>query len=155
MGLRRCALCGFCNKTEVIPYQHEILAGIAMTNKTAFVTGITGQDGAYLAQLLLGKGYKVSGLVRRTSQSDVMTQRLQWLGIEGEVELIDGDMGDISSLLRIVQKIKPDEVYNLAAQSFVATSWQQPLLTANTTGVAVANLLEHFAHKFLDARMLE
>ncbi len=110
--------------------------------KTAFITGITGQDGAYLAKFLLGKGYRVGGLVRRTSHSESMTQRLDWLGITGDVELVDGDLGDISSLARIVQRLAPDEVYNLAAQSFVATSWQQPVLTANSTAVGVVNVLE-------------
>lgn len=110
--------------------------------KTAFITGITGQDGAYLAKLLLEKGYHVAGLVRRTSQSSHMAQRLEWLGIADSVELIDGDLGDISSLVRILQRLAPREVYNLAAQSFVATSWHQPILTANTTALGVVNVLE-------------
>jgi GDPmannose 4,6-dehydratase len=98
---------------------------------TALVTGVTGQDGAYLSQLLLSKGYRVIGMMRRSASSDVIGERLRWLGILNEVELVDGNLTDLSSLLRILQTYQPDEVYNLAAQSFVAASWQQPLLTAN------------------------
>jgi GDPmannose 4,6-dehydratase len=108
--------------------------------KHALITGITGQDGAYLAQLLLGKGYSVHGLIARRG-SDTLW-RLRELGIEGRVELVDGDMNDVSSLIRALQESEAAEVYNLAAQSFVATSWQQPLLTAQITGMGVANILE-------------
>jgi GDPmannose 4,6-dehydratase len=109
---------------------------------TALVTGITGQDGGYLAQLLLGKGYRVVGLLRRSASSDVIGERLRWLGILNDVELIDGNLTDLSSLIRIIQDVAPDEVYNLAAQSFVAASWQQPLLTGAVTGLGAANVLE-------------
>jgi GDPmannose 4,6-dehydratase len=109
---------------------------------TAFITGITGQDGAYLAELLLGKGYRVVGLLRRSASSDVMGERLRWLGILDRIEFVDGDLTDLASLIRAVQGCMPDEVYNLAAQSFVATSWQQPLLTGTVTGLGAANLLE-------------
>lgn len=109
-------------------------------NKSALVTGITGQDGAYLAKLLLDKGYRVCGLLPRRS-SDTLW-RLRELAIEGDVDLIDGDMTDLSSLIRAVDQSQPDEVYNLAAQSFVGTSWQQPLLTAQVSGVGAANMLE-------------
>ena len=109
---------------------------------TALVTGVTGQDGAYLSQLLLGKGYKVVGLMRRSASSDVIGERLRWLGIIKEVELVDGNLTDLSSLIRVLTTYKPDEVYNLAAQSFVAASWQQPLLTGAVTGVGAANVLE-------------
>ncbi len=109
---------------------------------TALVTGVTGQDGAYLSQLLLTKGYRVVGLMRRSASSDVIGERLRWLGILNDVELIDGNLTDLSSLLRVIQACKPDEVYNLAAQSFVAASWQQPLLTGNVTGLGAANVLE-------------
>lgn len=108
--------------------------------KTALITGITGQDGAYLAELLLQKGYKVYGLIARRSTST--TWRLEYVGIKDEVELIEGDMTDLSSLLRALQIARPTEVYNLAAQSFVGTSWEQPVLTAQVTGVGVVNLLE-------------
>ncbi len=109
---------------------------------TALITGITGQDGAYLAQLLLGKGYTVVGLMRRSASSDVIGERLRWLGILDQVMLVDGNLTDLSSLIRIVQTHQPDEVYNLAAQSFVAASWQQPLLTGGVTGLGAANVLE-------------
>ena len=109
---------------------------------TALVTGVTGQDGAYLSQLLLGKGYRVIGMMRRSASSDVIGERLRWLGILNHVELVDGNLTDLSSLIRIIQTYKPDEVYNLAAQSFVAASWQQPLLTGNVTGLGAANVLE-------------
>ena len=113
-----------------------------MTNKTALITGITGQDGAYLAQLLLEKGYKVSAIIRRSSTAENNLIRPKWLGIEKEIELLDGDLTDMSSLIRIVQATKPDEVYNLAAQSFVKTSWDQPILTGEVTGLGAVNLLE-------------
>ncbi len=109
---------------------------------TALITGVTGQDGAYLAQLLLGRGYKVVGLMRRTASSDVIGERLRWLGVLDQVELVDGNMTDLSSLIRIIQTHKPDEIYNLAAQSFVAASWQQPLLTGTVTALGVGNILE-------------
>ena len=108
--------------------------------KSALVTGITGQDGAYLAQWLLGKGYEVHGLIARRG-SDTLW-RLRELGIEGEVRLLNGDMLDVSSLVKALETSRAEEVYNLAAQSFVATSWEQPLLTAQVTGLSVANMLE-------------
>jgi GDPmannose 4,6-dehydratase len=109
---------------------------------TALITGITGQDGAYLSQLLLAKGYTVHGLLRRSASADVIGERLRWLGVLDRVNLIDGDLLDLSSTIRIIQQIKPDEVYNLAAQSFVAASWQQPLLTGQVTGLGTVNILE-------------
>lgn len=110
--------------------------------KTALITGITGQDGAYLAQLLLSKGYEVHGLARRSSTADVNTTRLKWLGIEKDVRIVDGNLTDLSGLARTIREVKPDEVYNLAAQSFVKSSWQQPILTGNVTGIGVTNVLE-------------
>ena len=110
--------------------------------KTALITGITGQDGAYLSELLLAKGYEVHGLVRRSSTAEVNDVRLKWLGIEKRVNLMDGDLTDLSSIIRIVQETKPDEVYNLAAQSFVKSSWNQPLLTGEVTGLGCTNVLE-------------
>jgi len=108
--------------------------------KSAIITGVMGQDGAYLSQLLLNKGYKVYGFIaRRSTPSD---WRLQYLGIDKEVELLEGDLTDISSLVRAMQYARPDEVYNLGAQSFVATSWKQPILTAQSTGLGVLNVLE-------------
>ncbi|MCW3477312.1 GDP-mannose 4,6-dehydratase [Limobrevibacterium gyesilva] len=110
--------------------------------KKALVTGITGQDGAYLSQLLLDKGYEVYGLLRRSASADVIGERLRWLGVIDRVKLIDGDLGDLSSAIRIMQTVQPDEVYNLAAQSFVHASWQQPLLTGAITGLGAVNILE-------------
>ncbi|MAC46260.1 MAG: GDP-mannose 4,6-dehydratase [Oceanospirillum sp.] len=113
-----------------------------MSQKTALITGITGQDGAYLAQLLLSQGYHVCGLVPRRSTSEVNLVRLEWLGITKEVELVDGDLLDLSGLVRIVQRIQPDEVFNLGAQSFVKTSWDQPILTGQVSGLGAVNVLE-------------
>jgi GDPmannose 4,6-dehydratase len=108
----------------------------------ALVTGVTGQDGAYLAQDLLGLGYRVIGLMRRSASSDVIGERLRWLGILDQVELVDGNLVDLSSLIRVMQIYRPDEVYNLAAQSFVSASWQQPVLTGTVTGIGAVNVLE-------------
>lgn len=109
-------------------------------SKSALITGITGQDGAYLAQLLLNKGYDVHGLIARRGTDTLW--RLRELGIEDQVRLINGDLTDLSSLIRALEVSKAEEVYNLGAQSFVATSWEQPLLTAQVTGVSVTNVLE-------------
>lgn len=108
--------------------------------RNALVTGITGQDGAYLAQLLLDKGYRVVGLHRRSSTTN--TWRLQELGVLDKIELVEGDLGDSSSLEAAIDNAEPDEVYNLAAQSFVASSWGQPLYTADVTAMGVLRLLE-------------
>ena len=109
---------------------------------TALITGITGQDGAYLSQFLLDKGYRVIGMLRRSASSDVIGERLRWLGVLDRIELVDGNLTDLSSLIRLCTEYKPDEVYNLAAQSFVATSWQQPLVTGQVTGIGAVNMLE-------------
>jgi GDPmannose 4,6-dehydratase len=108
----------------------------------ALITGITGQDGAYLAQLLLEKDYEVCGILRHTASADTMTERLRSLGIGHRVRLLDGDLTDLSSLLRVVQEVAPQEIYNLGAQSFVRTSWDQPLLTASVTALGAHNMLE-------------
>ncbi|MDP2830345.1 MAG: GDP-mannose 4,6-dehydratase [Sulfuricellaceae bacterium] len=108
--------------------------------KSALITGVTGQDGAYLAKLLLEKGYRVFGLIARRGTDTLW--RLRELGIEQQVELINGDLTDVSSLIRAMETSQASEVYNLGAQSFVATSWEQPLLTAQVTGVSVTNVLE-------------
>ena len=108
--------------------------------KRALITGITGQDGAYLSKLLLSKGYKVYGVDRRTSLAT--TDRLHYLGVVDDVTLLDGDVTDQGSLVRALRTAEPDEVYNLAAQSFVGASWQQPALTAEVTGVGAVNVLE-------------
>jgi GDPmannose 4,6-dehydratase len=108
--------------------------------KKALITGITGQDGAYLAQWLLQNNYSVYGLIARRSTDTLW--RLRELGIAEHIQLINGDVTDPTSLIRAMQAAQPDEVYNLAAQSFVGSSWDQPLLTAQVTGVSVTNLLE-------------
>lgn len=106
--------------------------------KTALITGITGQDGSYLAELLLSHGYKVYGLTRRSSTT--VTGRISH--ILDRIELISADLFDQASLIDAVHQAKPDEVYNLAAQSFVQTSWSQPVLTAEFTAVGVTKILE-------------
>lgn len=105
---------------------------------TALITGITGQDGSYLADLLLAKGYSVVGMVRRTS-----TVTFERLGhIQDLITILQGDLHDQSSLIDILEEYQPDEVYNLAAQSFVPMSWKQPVLTGEVTGLGVTRLLE-------------
>ncbi|TWC34973.1 GDPmannose 4,6-dehydratase [Pseudomonas sp. SJZ079] len=113
-----------------------------MTSKCAIVTGITGQDGAYLSQLLLEKGYTVYGTFRRTSSENFW--RIEELGIRNHpnLNLVEHDLTDLSSCLRLLVKAQPVEVYNLAAQSFVAASFDQPITTAEITGLGVVNLLE-------------
>ena len=123
--------------------------------KTALITGITGQDGAYLAQLLLSKGYEVHGLARRSSTADVNTMRLKWLGIDDDVRIVDGNLTDLSGLARTMRDVRPDEVYNLAAQSFVKSSWQQPILTGNVTGIGVTNVLEALRLEIPEARFYQ
>lgn len=126
-----------------------------MTSKTAIITGITGQDGAYLAQLLLEKGYRVIGVVRRSSHYGVATHRLDWLGVTDRITLVDGDILDMGGLCRTMREYAPDEVYNLAAQSFVKTSWQQPTLTAQSTGVGAVNVLEAVRTEIPSARFYQ
>ncbi|MGE4046425.1 MAG: GDP-mannose 4,6-dehydratase, partial [Acetobacteraceae bacterium] len=110
--------------------------------KRALITGVTGQDGAYLSQLLLQKGYEVFGLLRRSASADVIGERLRWLGIADDVRLVDGNLTDLPSLIDAVSEVRPHEVYNLGAQSFVKASWAQPQVTAQVTGVGVLNMLE-------------
>lgn len=113
-----------------------------MTMKRAFITGITGQDGAYLSDFLVKKGYDVHGLLRRSASADVIGSRLRWIGVADQVTLHDGNLTDIGSIIRILELVRPDEIYNLAAQSFVKSSWQQPYLTGMTTGMGATNVLE-------------
>ncbi|WP_339652795.1 GDP-mannose 4,6-dehydratase [uncultured Maribacter sp.] len=110
--------------------------------KKAIITGITGQDAAYLAELLLNKGYKVFGTYRRTSSTNFW--RIEELGIENNANLIllEYDLIDLSSAYRIISEVEPDEIYNLAAQSFVGVSFTQPIATAQITGIGAMNLLE-------------
>ncbi|HOA11981.1 GDP-mannose 4,6-dehydratase [Candidatus Woesebacteria bacterium] len=108
--------------------------------KKAFITGITGQDGSYLAELLLEEGYQVYGLTRRTSTQNFA--RIQNIIHHPHLELVSGDLMDQHSLTFAIQKVQPDEVYNLAAQSFVQASWEQPILTGEFTAIGVARMLE-------------
>ena len=105
---------------------------------TALITGITGQDGSYLAELLLNKGYEVVGMVRQSST--VTFERIEH--IQDDIHIVQGDLHDQSSMVAVLEEYQPTEVYNLAAQSFVPTSWSQPLLTAEVTGLGVARILE-------------
>jgi GDPmannose 4,6-dehydratase len=109
-----------------------------MGKKKALVTGITGQDGSYLAELLLSKGYQVFGMVRRASTENF--SRIEHL--RERLQLIQGDLLDSNSLTSVLEQAEPDEIYNLAAQSFVPTSWQQPVLTAEFTSLGVVRLLD-------------
>jgi GDPmannose 4,6-dehydratase len=104
----------------------------------ALITGITGQDGSYMAELLLSKGYEVFGLVRRSSVKKY--DRIE--ALIDDIEVVEGDLTDQTSLDHVVQSVQPDEVYNLAAQSFVPASWNQPVLTGDVTGLGVIRILE-------------
>ena len=109
-----------------------------MSTKKALITGITGQDGSYLSELLLEKGYEVYGMVRRASTENF--ERINHL--RDDIELIQGDLLDLHSLIRIMETVQPDEIYNLAAMSFVPTSWSQPVLTGEFTGLGVTRMLD-------------
>ncbi|MBD5604825.1 MAG: GDP-mannose 4,6-dehydratase, partial [Candidatus Eremiobacteraeota bacterium] len=109
-----------------------------MASKTALITGITGQDGSYLAELLLDEGYRVVGMTRRTSTE--VHERIEH--IVDRVEIVSGDLLDQSSMTKLIDDIRPNEVYNLAAQSFVPTSWAQPVLTGEFTALGVTRVLE-------------
>ena len=109
-----------------------------MAQRTALITGITGQDGGYLAQLLHAQGYRVVGVTRRTTAN----ARDRLPGDVRDLELVSADLTDQGSLFTIIEQVQPDEIYNLAAQTFVPASWQQPLLTAEVTGLGLARLLE-------------
>ncbi len=113
-----------------------------MSQKTALITGITGQDGAYLARLLLQKEYDVYGAFRRTSSSNFW--RIEELGIRDDpnLHLVDHDLTDLGSNLSLLEKVQPDEIYNLAAQSFVTVSFSQPVTTAQSTGIGALTMLE-------------
>jgi GDPmannose 4,6-dehydratase len=124
-----------------------------LTTKTALITGITGQDGAYLAQLLLNKGYKVLGTYRRTSSLNLW--RLESLGIAPFVNLICMELTDSSSVTSVLQEYRPNEIYNLAAQSFVPTSFEQPLYTGELDGISVTRILDVIRSLKLDARFYQ
>jgi GDPmannose 4,6-dehydratase len=119
--------------------------------KKALITGVTGQDGSYLAELLLTKGYQVFGLVRRSSTSNL--ERIHHLS--GTVQIVSGDLLDQSSLMDVVSECQPDEIYNLASQSYVPISWTQPALTAEYTALGVSRLLESIRRCKPDARFYQ
>jgi GDPmannose 4,6-dehydratase len=110
--------------------------------KKALITGINGQDGSYLAELLVNKGYEVWGTVKRNSVSETQSSRINNLRDENKINLEYADLTDMASLVRVLQKVQPDEIYNLAAQSHVRVSFDQPIYTANATGLGTLNLLE-------------
>jgi GDPmannose 4,6-dehydratase len=122
----------------------------------ALITGVTGQDGSYLAELLLAKNYEVFGMVRRSS-----VKRLERIeSLVDRINLVEGDLTDQSSLDSVLHDVKPDEVYNMAAQSFVPASWNQAALTGDVTGLGVTRILEairkhHPSAKFLQASSSE
>lgn len=118
-----------------------------MPEKRALITGITGQDGSYLAEFLLEKGYRVVGMVRRSST--INFERIKH--IQADLELVSGDLLDQASMIDILESHRPQEVYNLAAQSFVQTSWSQPVFTGEVTGLGVTRLLD--AIRLVDPRM--
>ncbi len=122
-----------------------------MSKRRALITGITGQDGSYLAEFLLEQGYEVLGMVRRSST--VNFNRIEH--IQDDVELVSGDLLDQSSLSSIMREHQPDEVYNLAAQSFVPTSWQQPVFTGGVTALGVTRMLEALRTEAPEARFYQ
>lgn len=119
--------------------------------RTALITGITGQDGSYLAELLLEKGYHVAGTVRRTSSP--CCERIAHLA--DRISIHQADLTDQSSLVNLIETVEPDEIYNLAAQSFVPTSWSQPLLTGDVTGLGVTRVIEAIRHVNVKIRMYQ
>ncbi len=126
--------------------------------KKALITGITGQDGAYLAKFLLSKDYQVFGLVRRIVNRNF--SNLEYLGIDKEIEYVDGDLTDEASLTHVIRSIRPDEVYHLAAQSFVGTSWDQPIITSEINAIGTLKILNaikqhHPSAKFYHAATSE
>ena len=108
--------------------------------KKALITGITGQDGAYLSEFLIKKGYKVYGALRRTSS--INTSRLSYMNILNDIDLVSMDLAEITNIQRLIERIEPDEIYNLAAQSFVQTSYEQPIYTSDIDGIGVTRILE-------------
>jgi GDPmannose 4,6-dehydratase len=122
-----------------------------MIPKKALITGLTGQDGSYLAELLLTKGYQVFGLVRRSSSSNL--ERITHLS--GNIKILSGDLLDQSSLMDVITESQPDEIYNLASQSYVPLSWTQPALTAEYTALGVSRLLESIRRCKSDARFYQ
>ena len=123
--------------------------------KRALITGITGQDGSYLAKFLLNKGYKVFGITRELKEDSSRYGNLAWQGIEHDVTLIEGSIEDLSTLIRIIDEASPDEVYNLASYSSVGNSWRQPILTGHVTGIGAVNILEAIRNSKSDIRFYQ
>jgi len=121
--------------------------------KKALITGITGQDGAYLAKFLLEKNYKVYGLIRRIVNRDF--SNLEYLDVDKKIEFVDGDLTDEASLINVIKTIRPDEVYNLAAQSFVGTSWDQPLVTSEINALGTLKLLNAIKNHWPSAKFYQ
>jgi GDPmannose 4,6-dehydratase len=121
--------------------------------KTALITGVTGQDGAYLARLLLGKGYRVFGTER--AQQPTERVRLEWLGVNGNLTIVQLELTDSGQIQRVLDRVAPDEIYNLAAQSFVHASFEQPIYAGEVTGLAVARILEALRNSGARARFYQ
>jgi GDPmannose 4,6-dehydratase len=129
--------------------------GICGLTKIALLTGVSGQDGSYLSKLLLEKGYTVYGLVRRLSAPESNQARLKYLGLADHIQYLEGDVTDPESLAKALRQTKPDEVYNLAAQSQVNSSWDAPALTGQVTGIGVCNMLEALRREQPSARFFQ
>ena len=123
--------------------------------KRALITGITGQDGSYLAKFLIQKGYDVYGITREVKHDRSRYENLAWQGIENDVKLIEGSIEDLSTLIRIIDETSPDEVYNLASYSSVGNSWKQPILTGHVTGIGAVNVLEAIRNSKSDIRFYQ
>src|SRR5260370_4970094 len=121
--------------------------------KTALITGVTGQDGAYLARLLLGKGYRVFGSERAEERSE--GARLEWVGVNGGLTTLQLELTDSGQIQRVLDRVAPDEIYNLAAQSFVHASFEQPIYAGEVTGLAVARILEALRNSGARARFYQ
>jgi GDPmannose 4,6-dehydratase len=121
--------------------------------KTALITGVTGQDGAYLARLLLAKGYRVFGTER--AQQPTERARLEWLGVDGDLTIVQLELTDSGQIQRVLDRVAPDEIYNLAAQSFVHASFEQPIYAGEVTGLAVARILEALRNSGARARFYQ
>ena len=122
-----------------------------MIRKKALITGLTGQDGSYLAELLVEKNYQVYGLVRRSSTSNLIRIK----HFSDDIEIISGDLLDQPSLMDAIDYAQPDEIYNLASQSYIPTSWTQPALTAEYTAIGVSRLLESIRRVKPDAKFYQ